>query len=104
MRFILIFLTILLLFTCGDYGYIQETKQIQTESFLSFKGDLEGVLVNIDGEKEFVPEANQDDFSDKYIYKITPGTHRIKVYKNNTLIIDEKFYIGNQETKEIIVR
>jgi hypothetical protein len=100
LRFILL-LGCLVVFSCGNYGHHAQTNQIQTESFLSFKGDLINLSVVVDEGHAFTPQNNENKFSDLYLYKITPGNHRIKVYRNETLVIDEKFYIGSSETREI---
>ena len=101
--FILNFVFILIS-SCGTYGHKEQSKQINNESYLSFLGTVENVTVVIDQGESFSPVANTESFSKDQLYSISPGTHRIQVYKNNELIIDEKFYIGNQETKEFMIR
>jgi hypothetical protein len=43
-------------------------------------------------------------FTYKDLYQIAPGKHIIKVYKNNTLVIEKQIYVGNQETVEIEIK
>jgi hypothetical protein len=99
----IIFSSLLLffLFSCGFYGHREQSKQISNECYLSFTGNLENVSVAIDEAEQFFPIKNNESFSSDNLYKISPGNHRIQVYKNDKLIIDEKFYLGSQETKKV---
>jgi hypothetical protein len=102
----LLFFTLVLffLYSCGTYGHKEQSKQISTESYISFSGNVENVTVVVDQGESFIPKANTESLSKDHLYSVSPGTHSIQVYKNDELIIDEKFYIGNQETKEITIQ
>ena len=46
-------------------------------------------------------KRGKDEFVRSTLYKITPGSHNIKVYRNGNLVINKNIYIGNQETIQI---
>ena len=96
-------LLIICLFTisCGHYGHKEVNKQVDNESYLSFKGNLENVSVIIDDGEPFLPLIDPKSFSKDIVYSIKPGNHEIKIFRLDELILHEKFYIGNQETKEL---
>ena len=98
------FLILFVFYSCGYYGHKEQAKQIENVGFISFKGDLQNVSIVFDGTNRFLPKKNPDSNSQDFLYQTSSGMHRIHIYKNDKLIIDEKFYIGNQETKEFTIR
>lgn len=46
-------------------------------------------------------KRGRDKFVRSVRYKVSPGSHDVKVYRNGNLIINKKIYIGNQETVQI---
>jgi hypothetical protein len=98
-----LFVFLLFLFSCGHYGHISQAKQFSNDSFLSFTGNLKNVYIVIDDGESFTPKEYLEEAAVENLYQISSGIHKIQVFKNDVLIINEKFYIGKQEIKEINV-
>lgn len=91
----IIFLVVLSLSACAyNEGVIQPAEQ----SFLKFTGNPEGASVQIDQSQPF--ELN--DVSGK-IYKVQPGKHIIKIFRNGNLLVDRVLILDNETTKEVDV-
>ncbi len=96
-----IILLILPLFIACHYGHIQKTVQLDTEAYLEFKGNINNVTFTIDDGTRITPRKS--NYASSFKYSLKPGVHVLKIYRNNELIYNEKFYIGSQETKEVNV-
>ncbi|MFA6541285.1 MAG: hypothetical protein WCT99_06750 [Bacteroidota bacterium] len=81
---------------CGGYneGVIQKTEKGQ----LKFVGNVDQASVIVDDGKPFVLDKND------VVYEIKPGTHSVKVYKNNQLIVNRTIVIDNGVTMEIEIQ
>lgn len=77
---------------CG----IRSTRtQTAEHSTLKFTGDLSGVKIQIDDGDRFVPESGH--------YRVSTGTHEIKVYRNNEKVVHKTVFLESQTTREIHV-
>ena len=109
MKFILFFIIALLGATsCGPHMYSTRSTGQDNVSFiivLNSDTKYKNVSVIVDGHT----------FSIEKLYKVksarkahpvitTPGKHHIKVVSGSTTLIDEKVFLGLQETKKIILR
>jgi len=83
----------LFLSSCG--GYNETVTQKADKSFLKFVGKTEQVSVTIDGGKAFPlnPEIE--------VYQVTPGKHRVTIYRGDKLIVDRNLILDNQTTMEV---
>ena len=82
-----------LLASCG--GYNESITQKADKSFVKFVGKTEQVSVSIDGGKAFPlnPEIE--------VYQVTPGKHRVTIYRGDKLVVDRNLIIDNQTTMEV---
>jgi len=87
-------------------GIREEVIQKEDKSFLHFTGKTLGATVIIDDKDKILLEESKDgkDFSKKTLYQVCPGKHKLKIFKDNELIIERIIYIGNSETKEIEIQ
>jgi hypothetical protein len=97
-------LSLMLLMGCY-YGKRSATVQPADQCFLQFSGNSEGVRIIIDESTPFVlgKSGDTDRFKPLKLYQIQPGKHHIQAFKNEKMIIDQLIYIGNNETKEILI-
>lgn len=106
-------LLIILISSC--VGTRSSVTQVSDESYLVFYGKQSMTLDEYGNYVKNIYEAKIDDritfnvelskrrkdsFHRSSTYKISPGRHSIKVYKNGKLIINKDIYIGNRETME----
>ncbi|MDP1675413.1 MAG: hypothetical protein Q8L88_01010 [Bacteroidota bacterium] len=82
--------------SCGGYneGVIQKTEKGQ----LKFVGNVLQATVSIDDGETFVIDKVD------IVYQIKPGTHSIKVYKNNALVVNRNVFVDNGVTMEIEIQ
>lgn len=101
---VVIVLTFPLLMGCY-YGQRSATVQTADGCYLNFSGNTEGVKVVVDENNSFVlgENENPEKFKPQKRYALQPGKHRVKVYKQDAMIIDQLIYISNNETKEFII-
>jgi hypothetical protein len=97
----LIFFLLTSLSSCGYYGHKTVIEQGSDTAYLIFTGNVKNVEVQIDDHTLFSPRSSSKNMENDRRYELKSGTHRIKVFRNGELTKDEKFYIGNNETKEI---
>lgn len=97
-------LSLLLLMGCY-YGKRSATIQTADNCSLQFSGNSEGVRVVIDESTPFILEkrVDPDRFKPLKLYEIQPGKHHIQAFRNEKMIIDQLIYLGNNETKEILI-
>ena len=82
--------------SCGWYneGVIQKTEKGE----LKFVGNVLQSSVSIDGGETFILDKVD------VVYQIKPGTHLIKVYKNNQLVVNRSVFVDNGVTMEIEIQ
>jgi uncharacterized lipoprotein len=94
--FIAALLMVALLAGCGYKEGVQTEAQ---KSFLYFSGDVEGVLVSVDGGAQFEVKPGRDN-----LYSIPPGKHKVSVTRGGTIVVERDIYVGDGVAKEIEVR
>ena len=96
MRFLIINLSLLLVLTFVGCGYKAGVSTSEQTSYFFFSGDTTNVTVSIDGMATFTVEPGRDNQ-----YKVAPGKHQIRVYRQGLLIVDREVYVGDGIAKEI---
>ena len=81
-------------FACGGYT---ETIQKADAAYLKFVGNTEAISFSVDDGPTYAVQPNIE------LYKIKPGKHRIKVFRDNQVIVDRLLVIDDQITREISV-
>ncbi len=82
---------------CGGYG--EGVEQPAERSYLKFSGDLRNVMVKIDDRAPLsLAERGAGQSS---VYRISPGQHRIKVYRADEVIMERILILENQVTREV---
>ena len=106
----LLFLIVVLLgvTSCGPHMYTTRSSGRDNVSYvIVLKSDTkyENVSVIIDG-KVFPIEKLYKEKAARKAHPIitTPGKHHIKVMSADSTLVDEKVFLGLQETKEIVLR
>lgn len=94
-NYVMVILVLLVLLFSGC-GYKEGVATGEQESFLYFSGNTKDVMVSIDGGQQFSVKAGRDNQ-----YKVTPGKHAIRVFRNSKIVVDREFYIGDGVAKEI---
>jgi hypothetical protein len=87
---------ILGLFLTSGCGYKERITTSDQTSYLYFTGNTNSVMISIDGGEKFRVNSGRD-----HQYKITPGTHDIRVYRGNSVIVDRQVYLSDGVAKEI---
>jgi hypothetical protein len=92
-----------LLLTFCTYGTREGVVQKGEISYLHFKGNTENVTVIIDEGEPIVLDKEQEArrYSPHLLYKIPPGKHTLKAYRNGELILERLIYVASNETKEV---
>lgn len=94
MRHIMIAIAALLLF--AGCGYKEGAATGEKAAYLYFSGNTENVTVSVDSGRQFGVEPGRDNR-----YRIAPGKHDVRVFRNGTLIVDREIYVGDGVAKEI---
>jgi len=94
--FVAALLMVALLAGCG---YKQGVQTEARQSFLYFSGDVEGVLVSVDGAAQFAVKPGRDN-----LYSIPPGNHKVTVTREGVVVVARDIYVGGGVAKEIEVR
>lgn len=82
-----------LLASCG--GYNETITQKADKSYLKFVGVTTEATVTIDGGEAFKLNPKIE------VYQLTPGKHRVTIYRNNQLVVDRNIILDNQATMEV---
>ena len=105
-----VFILMFLVITGCKMSSVSTKTQVPTLACVKVAGDMEkyeGVFLYMqyDDQPKFPIELMKEKTSKLKVqlYDISPGTHEIKIYSGDTLIINTKSFISNQETKEIIL-
>lgn len=92
---------ICLTFISCSGGYVEGVSQKAEKAFLQFTGNVDYVTVSIDDSETFALERRKE--KKDVVYEVKPGNHRLKIYRNNQLIVDRVVFVDNQTTMEIKV-
>lgn len=77
---------------CGTRSTRTQTAE---HSQFKFTGDFSGVSIQIDDGERFTPESRY--------YRVSTGTHEVRVYRNDELVVHKKIFLDDQVTREIHV-
>jgi hypothetical protein len=83
--------------------YHEGVVQSADKSFLRFTGSIEGANVQVDQSTPFVLSVTQVNPPYYAVYQISPGKHYIIVQKEDVTVVQQIIYIGNGETKEVVI-
>ena len=86
-------LSLLLISGCGYKEGVSISEQV---SYLYFTGNTSTVMVSIDGGEKFSVKSGRD-----HQYKIPPGTHTVRVYRGDSIIIERQIYLSDGVAKEM---
>jgi hypothetical protein len=84
-----------ILTSCGGYntGILQKTEK----GFIKFSGNTVGMSISLDDGARFTKDEKVD------LIELKPGKHTVKVFRDETLMINRIIIIENQNTVEIEV-
>ena len=90
------------LLACGCFRQIKESGAEDSASFLVFQGDGAPVSVFVDDaavadDLELVPD-------DGIRFRVAPGTHTVRVVRDDQVVVERKVYVGDGETRIMAVR
>lgn len=84
------------LLSLSSCGYKEGIAISEQASYLYFTGDSSTVMVSIDSGEKFSVTSGRD-----HQYKITPGTHTVRVYRGESLIVERQIFLSDGVAKEI---
>jgi hypothetical protein len=98
---------VLLVAGCFSYGTKESVVQKEDSSSIHLSGEAKGTYFKID-ENESIYIKNSDKNKPnlrhpRHLYRVTPGKHRIRIFKSNSLILDKEVFFGTNEIKEISI-
>ena len=96
-RLICLFIIALLSIGCA---HNQGTVTKDEKAFIKFTGNYIGASFQVDESQPVL----MDESNELFLYEIDPGTHIIKVFRNENLVIERKLYFGDNITQEINVK
>lgn len=77
-------------------GYKEGVSISEQTSYLYFSGDTSTVMVSVNGGEKFSVKPGRD-----HQYKISPGTHTIRVYRGGAIVVERQVYVSDGVAKEI---
>jgi hypothetical protein len=85
----------LILSSCGGYntGILQKSDK----GFIKFSGNTVGMSISLDDGVRFTKDEKVD------LIELKPGKHTIKVFRDETLMVNRIIIVENQNTIEIEV-
>ena len=93
MKMIIISIAFSLFMGCAhNTGVVQRAER----SYLQFVGNSEGVTIIIDKNNSFELSTAKDT-----LYQLDHGKHKLKIYRNNNLIVDRIIFLEDHGTMEI---
>ncbi len=96
MKYLLISIAFLSTLWLSGCGYKEGVSVGDQKSFLYFSGNTDNVSVSVDDGEKFSVDNGRDNQ-----YKIKPGKHSIRVYREDKLIVNREIYVGDEIAKEI---
>ncbi len=96
---IIIGFAILLFFGC-TVGVREETLQKPDKAYLKFSGNVKGasVIVDDNASVDLAKSSNDKEFTSEELIQIVPGKHTVKVYKNNSIVVERIIFTSSGET------
>lgn len=98
MRYFFIRITLLSILLFSGCGYKEGISAGDQKSYLYFSGNTKDVTVSVDSGEQFAVEQGRDNQ-----YKIKPGKHTVRVYREGKIIIEREIYVGDEIAKEISI-
>jgi len=94
-EFLIVIVSVILFTSCG--GYSSGVLEKESTGYIKFLGNITNASVEIDQSTQFniIPETD--------LYKLTPGKHTVKVYRDNNLIVERIIIIQSNNTIEVEV-
>lgn len=99
----LILISLLLLSGCGAHEAVLAPADV---SWINFTGDNRGAMVSIDETPAFLlrnASFDKDGSGKPKWFRIAPGKHTVRITRNEQVIVERIFLIGNGQTKEIFI-
>ena len=92
----------IVLSSCG--GYTTGTVQKAGRAYLKFVGNTNSTYAMID-DGDLFPILVPDDpgASTDYLFEVVPGTRRVRVVRDDRVVVDRKVFVDNHVTMEIII-
>ena len=93
--FVAAFFLSIILSACGGYntGILQKSEK----GFIKFSGNTVGMTISLDEGERFTKDEKID------LIEIKPGKHSVKVFRNESLMVNRIIIVENQNTVEIEV-
>lgn len=114
MKYILSIIMLTLGLASCTTGTISKSQQVRDASYfylttINYDNTEQLYTASIDDQQNFqvevqLVEYQDNSFTPDFLYEIKPGIHKIMIFQNGQLIHSEKFFIGNQESKEIVIQ
>jgi len=102
-----IFLLLTIVFSC-NLGKRATNEGIDSLAYLHFVMDEKPskdvnwtIIIDEGGQTPITVDKNNPRFSKDNLYSIPPGTHHLKVYKDEVLVLSQKLFVSSRETKTI---
>ena len=99
MKKMILFWSVFVLLFVGGCGYNSGALTPEKRAYLYFTGATEGVEVSIDNGPTFAVKKGEENH-----YKLKPGMHSVKIYRDGDMIVERQIYLGDGIAKEIEVR
>ncbi len=108
-KYLIICLFILLFITGCTTGLKSNSYGLENNGYIRIIGskadypDYSDIYMIIDNEKK-VDVSVTKDIKKKpsgKIYRISPGTHEIKIFKDNELLLKQDIFVSSQEIKKV---
>jgi hypothetical protein len=96
MKYLFIRIVLLSVLLFSGCGYKEGISAGDQKSYLYFSGNTEDVTVSVDNGEPFSVEQGRNNQ-----YKIKPGKHTVRVYRDNKMIVNREIYVGDNIAKEI---
>lgn len=94
-EFLALLVFTILFSSCG--GYNTGVMEKESAGYIKFLGNISNASVEIDQSSQFNINPETD------LYKLNPGKHIVKVYRNNNLVVERIIIIQSQNTIEVEV-
>jgi len=89
----ILFLISFRLISCGGYNEVVLLKA--DNGFIKFVGNTNAISIVIDDGKEMLLNNEID------VYQVSPGKHKVEIFRNSQLLVKRTVIIDTQTTMEI---
>lgn len=96
MKYLLINIALVSMLWLSGCGYKEGVSAGDQKSFLYFYGNSKNATVSIDDGEKFSVKTGRDNQ-----YKIKPGKHTVRVYREGKMVVEREIYVGDGIAKEI---